>query len=323
MVVIRITDLDLPVGVTHNATDWQIATDPLFSNVILQSMNDEVNLTSIIFNEILDPDDKYYARARSLLSTGWTIWGNLDVFIVDDVYTTDDNLDMPGVITPPVITTDSDVKNHIPTLFNISVTGFSTTGTGSHVATSYFITDLYDNHLWSTLNSEIYKDGVLIDEVVLKDGGVYKIKAMLHSSSGDVSQMVTRVINVKKDELEIYGPIYDLDVSVDNEFTIAYNCDIVSTKWDVYSVSEAGLKHFKTYTNVIGKPRTIIIPARDLREYEKYYFKITATYEDGTVSDKVYKEISTKSTQYAQDDNDDVDDNGADQDQDDGTNEIN
>ena len=302
MVVIRITDLDLPEGVVHTATDWQIATDPLFSNIILESNNDEVNLTSIIFDEILDPDDKYYARARSLLNTGWTIWGNLDVFIVEDVYTTDDNLDMPGVITPPTIITDSDVTDHIPTLFKISVSGFSTTGTGYHVATSYFITDLFDNHLWSTLNSEVSRNSIVIDEIVLKPGNVYKIKAMLHSSSGDVSQLATRVINVKPDDVEIYGPIYDMDVTVDNEFTIAYNCDIVSTTWELYATSEAGLELFKSYSNVEGRPRTIIVPAGDLREYEKYYFKITATYADGHLSKNIYKELSTTSTQYAQTD---------------------
>jgi len=40
MVAIRITDLDLPTGVKHTATDWQIATDPLFSNIILESLDD-------------------------------------------------------------------------------------------------------------------------------------------------------------------------------------------------------------------------------------------------------------------------------------------
>lgn len=300
MVVIRITDLDLPVGVTHNATDWQVATDPLFTNIILESMDDEVNLTSKTFNDILDPDDKYYARARSLLSTGWTIWGNLDVFIVDDVYTTDDNLDMPGTITPPVITTDSIITEHLPTLFNISVSGFNTTGTGSHQATSYFITTLDGEVLWSDVFDEINKDKILIDELLLKEGNVYYLKAMFHSSSFDVSQLSSKLIHIPDSKIEIEGMIYDLDTTVDIELRISNKCDIASSSWKIYDVKEDGLHSLVMFNNIVGKPGTIVIPAGTLREYEKYYLEVSITDTEGNVLPKTYKEIATKFTQYAE-----------------------
>lgn len=300
MVVIRITDLDIPTGVTHLATDWQIATDELFSNVIIESLDDQTNLTSITFNDSLDPDDRYYARARVLLTTGWTIWGNIDIFIIEDVFDTDDNLDMPGVITPPTITTDSDVNNHIPSLFNISVSGFSTTGTGSHHATSYFIVDLDGKYIWSDVYDEINKDTILIDEIILEPGKVYLIKAMLHSTSGDTSQQASRVIYVNEDNLIIDGNIESLDTVATTELTIFNRCDdIASTEWIVYALKEDGLHEIVRYNNEPGRPRTVIINGYDLRSYEHLCIGIIVTTTDGIVEPIVYKEASTTDTIYA------------------------
>ena len=48
MVVLRINNTDLPTGWTHEFTDWQISTSEDFSNIILSSMNDDVNLYTLI-----------------------------------------------------------------------------------------------------------------------------------------------------------------------------------------------------------------------------------------------------------------------------------
>ena len=293
MVAIRITDLDLPIGVTHTATDWQIATDPLFSNIILESMNDTNNLTSIMWTDVLDPDNKYYARARSLLTTGWTIWGNLDVFIPVDVYTVDDDMDMPGTVTPPIITTNSLINNHIPSMFKIIISGFNTTGTAIHTATSFLITDIEGNYIWSNINNELYKKGILVDETILKNGNVYLIKAAFHTSSGDMSQFSTLAIHVAKEEIELVGYNYNLNTSLNNRLTYRYHCDAVSSVWAIYAVEEDGLHNILTLNNKVSDPNTVIIPANTLQDEQVYYVAIEVTKTDGTKYPITYKEIST------------------------------
>jgi len=293
MVAIRITDLDLPTGVKHTATDWQIATDPLFSNIILESLDDTKNLTSIMWTNILDPDNKYYARARSLLNTGWTIWGNLDIFIPKDVYTIDNNIDMPGTVTPPTIKTNSLINNHIPTMFTITVSDFNTTGTAIHTATSYIITDINGKYVWSNIYNEVDKDSILVDQPILKRGNVYLIKAAFHTSSDDVSQFSTLAIHVVKQEVMIVGPNYDFNVTIPNVLRFKYLCDATSSIWDIYAVENDGLTKVTSIHSMRGDPHSIVIPPNSLKTGQIYYVGIEITKTDGTKYPIAYDEIST------------------------------
>ena len=79
MIILTIKELDLDKGVDHIATDWEVSDTVNFSNIIYKSHQDTQHLRGIIFNVNLEPNKKYYARARVLTSNGYTIWGNLDV----------------------------------------------------------------------------------------------------------------------------------------------------------------------------------------------------------------------------------------------------
>lgn len=48
-------------NVQHTATDWQIASDPQFSTIVYESLNDTVNKTEL---EVTLPVGSYYARVR-------------------------------------------------------------------------------------------------------------------------------------------------------------------------------------------------------------------------------------------------------------------
>ena len=142
MVTLRIVNLDLGPSVTHKATDWDVATDPLFKDIILTSREDDKNLTFISFNETLDPTKKYYARARALLSTGYTAWGNIDVFTPYDINDIEIDIERPSLVTAPIITTNFDPNHHPLALFSINFTGFSTTTSATLESTSVIIKDI-------------------------------------------------------------------------------------------------------------------------------------------------------------------------------------
>ena len=81
MVTLKIIDANISPGVEWLATDWILATDLLFKDIVNESLEDKVNIKSITFDDVLDPAIKYYAKARILLSTGYTIESNEDIFL--------------------------------------------------------------------------------------------------------------------------------------------------------------------------------------------------------------------------------------------------
>lgn len=90
MVILDAISLDLDKQTEHLATDWVVSSDPDFadkdspdgSNIVLQSLDNYTDKLQILFSENLDPNITYYAKARALLTTGWTAWGNVEVFKV-------------------------------------------------------------------------------------------------------------------------------------------------------------------------------------------------------------------------------------------------
>jgi len=272
MVVLRIKELELDDQTDHLATDWEVSRTISFNDVVLRSLEDYSNKTSIVFNEILDPNIKWYARARALLTTGYTTWGNLDVFTPKNINDLDQNEDMPSRVATPIITTDSDTTNHDSTLFTVNATGFSVVGTATHLATSWFIEDINNNVIWSKLNDEINKTSILVNNTLLKSNSIYRIKAIFHSTSNDASQISTLTIKVSGgDEVEVLTYLDGLDYGVDNVITIANITGLTNVEWEVISLD-------KNLSEIIWNNSTTsnytILPANKLKDGTRYLFRI-------------------------------------------------
>lgn len=54
---------DFDQAITHHSTDWELATDVLFSNIVQQSLSDQVNMTNWTVSG-LTKGNKYYARVK-------------------------------------------------------------------------------------------------------------------------------------------------------------------------------------------------------------------------------------------------------------------
>lgn len=68
---------------SHISTDWEIATDINFTNIVNTSLNDTVNLTSYSIPTNLNSNSKYYIRARyhSASYTSMYVYNELTVII--------------------------------------------------------------------------------------------------------------------------------------------------------------------------------------------------------------------------------------------------
>ena len=108
MVLLRVESLELDPNVKVIAMDWQLSDTINFKNILAESIGDTVNINSILFNMVLEPGVKYYARARALLEgRGYTIWGNLDVFKVKTYNDFENTTDLPTPVATPIVSTSS------------------------------------------------------------------------------------------------------------------------------------------------------------------------------------------------------------------------
>ena len=266
MVILRILDLPLDDGVQHEATDWQVSDQPSFATRTLESLGDKKNLSTIIFNEVLDPNIKWYARARARLSTGYTIWGNLDIFLPENDNVIDASEDLPSRIAVPQITTSSDPKDHDVSMFTIHANGFEVLGNGSLSATTWIIEDVFGSVVWSSAYNTTDKTSIDITNIILKANQVYRIKVMFHSTSQDSSPIGCLTIKTSENSdinLNTYLDWVDPGEPIDlvsnkiegvNSITwsiISVNNNIAKTLWSTVTQAPAEFK-VTMPTNILG-----------------------------------------------------------------------
>ena len=275
MVILRILDLPLDDGVQHEATDWQVSDQPSFATRTLESLGDKKNLSTIIFNEVLDPNIKWYARARARLSTGYTIWGNLDIFLPENDNVIDASEDLPSRIAVPQITTSSDPKDHDVSMFTIHANGFEVLGNGSLSAATWIIEDVYGSVVWSSAYNTTDKTSIDITNIILKANQVYRIKVMFHSTSQDSSPMGCLTIKTSENSdinlntyLDWVEPGEPIDL-VSNKIE-----GVNSVTWSIISVNNNIAKTLWTTVTQAPDEFKVTMPTNILGDDSLYLLKI-------------------------------------------------
>lgn len=206
-------------------TKWELSDTRNFSHIIAKS-EDNQHKYAILFNIDLDPSITYYARAQCLLTTGWTNHSNLDVVEVKlSGLSGYKNSIMPSKISTPIISTNSDMNNHDVSNFIITANGFDRVGLSEHTETIFFITDLDNNVVWYKIT---YTDlnSIEVNNVILEDGGVYRIHAIFGSSSDDFSQIGSMTIKTDGNKNIVFKSGHDVNLGIDYKFNLEFNKDI-------------------------------------------------------------------------------------------------
>lgn len=275
MVILRILDLPLEDGVTHEATDWQVSDQPSFATKTLESLGDTRNINTIIFNEVLDPNIKWCARARARLSTGYTIWGNLDIFLPENDNVIDASEDLPSRVSIPQISTNSDPKDHDVSMFTISANGFETLGNGTLSATTWIIEDINGKVVWSSVYNTTDKTTIDITNLILKSNMVYRIKVMFHSTSQDASPFGCLIIKTADND-EINLNTYLDWVDIGDPITLVSNKieGVTSTTWSIIFVNQNYSEVLWTTTTRTPNEHTVDMPTSILTDDKLYILKI-------------------------------------------------
>jgi len=279
MVVLRIKELAITNPADHLATDWQVSKTLAFNDIVLESLGDTDSITHKKWNDVLDPNVQYYARARALIKDrGYTHWGNLDIYHVDSVNDLTFSTELPSKVSIPTLTTDSDVSAHDVTLFKLKATGFGVLGGSSHVMTTWIIEDQDGVTIWSSADDRMNKEEIIVSDCILEKNTLYRVRAMFKSNTGDTSQFATMSICVTSpEEVEIVTYLNSLDPTIDNELSIFARVDITDTTWGIIAID--GRNSEVVWESSINDTK-ITLPANTLKSGVNYMLKVKTNVSD-------------------------------------------
>jgi len=156
-------------------SDWQVATDENFANIVVSTTADQQNLTSWPLPEPLPFDTTVYARMRQTGETlGQTAWSPVVSFTTTSEY-----------IVTPSITSPLDGATDVPEQPVIEVSDFATNPEGfdTHAATSWWIYDDLGNVIWQSLNDTTNLTSITPPTGVFEESGVYRVAAQFHGTT--------------------------------------------------------------------------------------------------------------------------------------------
>lgn len=283
MVYIKVIDFDLEDGIDIISTTYEVSTHKLFlpDAIVCSSKDDKVNKTNIIFNDVLDPTIKYYARAKMKLSTGMTIWGNITIFIAKDINEVALDVDLPSRVSIPIITSSGTPDDHPVSLFKIFATGYSVIGDASHDRTSWIIEDSYGKVVWTSLDDKINKVSIEVNDILLEGNKTYRIRALFISTSNDVSQVATKTfVTNNNDYVTLLTSLSDYSIDKDKRLVIAYDAGLVESDWELYVIKDTFSKKIWSKYNNNDNPTNVVVPKHTLQDKLKYVLKIKTNLHD-------------------------------------------
>jgi len=277
MVTARLIDIDIPASIQHISTDWDIATDRLFENIVCTSREDAVNKTAIKFNEVLDPSVKYFGRARTILSTGPTFWGNIDVFVPTSYNDKTIDINPPSMVNTPNLSLTESLTNHPLTGFKVYANGFSATSDAIHSDTSWFLEELDGSLLWSSVHDTYNKTSVGVFTRVLKPNHVYRIRCVFHSSSNDSTQVASKTFTTRgKNEISLDTFLYNVKPETDLRITLKHNYKAKVIDWVLYSLEASSLVKIWDAKTENDELDQAVVPKELMFDSKIYVLKVKA-----------------------------------------------
>jgi len=164
-------------GDTHQSSDWEVATDSGFSNIVASSYTDTSNLTQWQVTPELSAGTVYYVHVRYTgASLGTSAWSQAIQF------TTANAPNTPSVTSPANGATD------VGDGFTITSSAFSSPVSETHQSSDWEIRQTSDNTLvWSSYNDTINLTSIDVPSGNLAESTEYQIRVRYYGSQLGVS----------------------------------------------------------------------------------------------------------------------------------------
>lgn len=186
-IVLRIDEMDVAADIV--STDWQIASDKEFTNIVVEDIGDSVNKTYKVFDtNLLRYGSRYYSRCRLLLNNaGYTEWSNVFSFIAKDNTLALLDMSTPMLVPIPTVISPYELSDHPVNHFRVALENSKLLSDTKHIATTWIIEDIYGKTIYLDKSAYNLKELTLPYNFKLQYNSVYIISAIIHTDSGDSS----------------------------------------------------------------------------------------------------------------------------------------
>jgi len=203
-----------PSGSLHVSSDWQVATNSAFSNIVFQSLNNTTNKTSIQIT--VSSENTYYIRVRYKDSYNkYSQWSNASSFIISIL--------PPGTPSITYPTTGLTINDFT---FTATSSPFSSPSGSLHVSSDWQVaTDsAFSNIVFQSLNDTTNKTSI---QITVPSENTYYIRVRYKDSNNKYSQWSSVVS-------------FNVNVIPNSEFQILTASDKAADDRFGYSVSLSG-----------------------------------------------------------------------------------
>jgi len=144
---------------THDKTDWEVATDTNFNNIIFSSYDDTSNLESITMSSLIS-NTQYYARLRYYGNLfGWSDWSGTISFTTANAY-----------IQTPTNQSPADSSIDIGETPTLTTSNFNCiNGSDTHESSDW---EIYDDVSLSNLIFSSYDDTSNLESIFISSGNL-------------------------------------------------------------------------------------------------------------------------------------------------------
>jgi len=200
MITIDLDDLEITTDSSHVATEYEVYEKTTNKLICSKENCTGIEKRVMVFYDAININLEYYVTIRVLLDTGWSDKTSHPLTVVsDESLITFKKRPVEIERIERVTTNCSDINNHDTSDFTISIPDFKSDRKADHICTTWVITDV-DNRVKMLRHKDeenLTSLRVTRDMVRLKENQVYRIKAMVYSSSGDTSEMTSLTIKTK------------------------------------------------------------------------------------------------------------------------------
>lgn len=279
-------------GIDHVKTDWELATDEEFLNIIDSRTTEDVDLNLYQSNYNVPLGFKYFLRAKRYFNnnsnTGW-----LDTIEIVTNQTEYSRMMLRESIEidQPILYVDIDEYRDDNLSFKVKSSSYRANN-NEHLYTHWIVTDYQDNLLFSSLNDSVNLLSIDIPKNInIEDRNSLKIMCVHVSIEGVESKPGIYLLNLEKYNFEIVtdisnvSPLLDLEIkiaAVDNTKPMLIDrIEIVNvvTKEIVITPTLIGDKiNIPWYILKMGTILDVYIYGRDIRaSYNTYIKRLTVS----------------------------------------------
>ena len=283
MIKLKLQEIDISSGNSILSVSWEVATTKTFDagSIVAKSEDDTVNKSQIIFNKELDVTKTYYARARAILAIGgYTPWGNVDIFIPKETDTIGLGIDSPTALSAPELFTSSIVNNHVSTMFEIFIGNVVGIGDSQITEVTYFIETITSDVVWSRKVNTGNMASVMVDDIILRNERIYRLRAIVKTSSNDLTPVVTKTIYVGSAYSKLLNTFSDITVENDYVLKVAPVVNVSSVNYKIFGYSNGTIEEIFNSINSTSYPFDCVVPGNTLKKGGSYLFYVKSNMDE-------------------------------------------